>query len=36
MIQPGFSAYDKEEMEDLLEEVKALVPTAQLRGMKEG
>ncbi|MBP3891448.1 MAG: anaerobic ribonucleoside-triphosphate reductase activating protein [Solobacterium sp.] len=36
VIQPGFSAYDKEEMEDLLEEVKALVPTAQLRGMKEG
>lgn len=36
VIQPGFHAYDREEMEEILEAVKEFVPTAELRGVKEG
>ncbi|MBR4456094.1 MAG: anaerobic ribonucleoside-triphosphate reductase activating protein [Solobacterium sp.] len=36
VIQPGWSAYTKQEMEDLLKEVKKYVPNAELRGVREG
>lgn len=34
VIQKGFSAYNKEEMEQLLQAVRAYVPKAELRGVK--
>ena len=34
LIQEGFTAYDRKEMEALLEEVRKYVPEAALRGMK--
>lgn len=34
IIQPGFHAYEKEEMEQLLQAVRESVPGAQLRGVK--
>ena len=36
VIQPGWSAYSKDEMMELLEAVQKYVPTAELRGVKEG
>lgn len=36
VIQPGFSAYSASEMEDLRNQVAALVPHTTLRGVKEG
>ena len=33
VICSGFSAYTKEEMEDLLSAVRPMVPSAQLRGI---
>lgn len=36
VIQPGWTAYTKAEMESLLEEVRQFVPGAELRGVKEG
>ena len=36
VIQPGFSAYTKEEMNELKEAVARIVPAVQLRGVKEG
>jgi pyruvate formate lyase activating enzyme len=36
VIAPGFSAYNKEEMEGLLAAVREVLPAAQLRGVKEG
>ena len=36
VIQPGWSAYNKEEMTELLEAVQKYVPSAELRGVKEG
>ncbi|MBO7703309.1 MAG: anaerobic ribonucleoside-triphosphate reductase activating protein [Solobacterium sp.] len=36
VIQPGWSAYTKEEMEILLRGVREFVPSAELRGVKEG
>lgn len=35
VIQPGFSSYTKEEMLQLCEAVKEIVPTCELRGVKE-
>jgi anaerobic ribonucleoside-triphosphate reductase activating protein len=36
VIQPGYSAYTAAEMEDLRNQVAALVPNVKLRGVKEG
>ena len=36
VIQPGYSAYTAAEMEDLRNQVSALVPNVKLRGVKEG
>ena len=36
LIQEGFTAYNKEEMEELLKAVQVNVPHAELRGVKEG
>ena len=36
VIQPGWSAYTKSEMEELLSAVRKYVPSAELRGVKEG
>lgn len=36
VIQPGYSAYTAAEMEDLRNQVVALVPNVKLRGVKEG
>ncbi len=36
VIQPGFHAYDNEEMKQLCEAVREFVPSAELRGLKEG
>ena len=35
VIQQGFHAYDKNEMEQILKAVREFVPSAQLRGIKE-
>jgi anaerobic ribonucleoside-triphosphate reductase activating protein len=36
VIQPGWSAYSGQEMEELLSAVREYVPAAQLRGVREG
>lgn len=36
IIQPGFTAYDAAEMEELKQTVAPLVPAVELRGVKEG
>ncbi|MCH4207653.1 MAG: anaerobic ribonucleoside-triphosphate reductase activating protein [Solobacterium sp.] len=36
VIQPGWSAYDYGEMNELCSAVKEVIPTAELRGVKEG
>ena len=35
LIQPGFTAYSKEEMEHFRDTIKAYIPNAELRGVKE-